>query len=420
MTAGKNRLKKEMMNMEIKRENGGICAAKGFRAAGIHCGLRKNTARPDLALICSDTPCAAAGVFTRNLVKAAPVLLDMELIKSGRARAIIANSGNANACAPDDAENAARMNAAAAAALGLSKDVVLVSSTGVIGQRLNIECVEKGAAEAAAALSYDGSDAAARAIMTTDTVKKETAYRIRLGGADVRIGAIAKGSGMIHPNMGTMLCYITTDCAISPKMLDRALRSAVDISFNRVSVDGDTSTNDSCIILANGAAGNEPIDGESADYELFADVLKKLCVELARMIAADGEGASHLMTCTVRGADSEKKAENLARSVINSPLTKAAIFGRDANWGRVLCAMGYSGESFDRKKTDIYFKSENGEIKVCSAGTGMAFDEEAAEKILSAHEVVIVADLNEGGSEVTCWGCDLTYDYVKINGSYRT
>ncbi|MBO4331377.1 MAG: bifunctional glutamate N-acetyltransferase/amino-acid acetyltransferase ArgJ [Oscillospiraceae bacterium] len=409
-----------MKQLDLKPEKGGICAAAGFKAAGIHCGLRKNASRPDLALIYSDEPCAAAGVFTRNLVKAAPVLLDMKLIADGRAQAIIANSGNANACAPDDEENAARMNAAAAAALGLDKSAVLVSSTGVIGQRLNIDCVEKGAAEAAAALSYDGSDDAARAIMTTDTAKKELAYSLFLGGRTVRIGAIAKGSGMIHPNMGTMLCYITTDCAISAPMLDKALRAAVNVSFNRVSVDGDTSTNDSCIILANAAAGNEPITDQNSDYELFAEALRKLCVELARMIAADGEGASHLITCVIKGASDEAKAENIARSVINSPLTKAAIFGRDANWGRVLCAMGYSGESFDRKKTDIYFSSENGDIKVCSAGTGMAFDEELAERILSAHEVIIIGDLNEGGCEATCWGCDLTYDYVKINGSYRT
>lgn len=404
----------------MKYIEGGVCAAKGFQAAGVHCGLRKNTSKPDLALIYSEEPCAAAGVFTRNAVKAAPVLLDIELLKSGHAQAIIANSGNANACAPGGEENANRMIKATAAALGLNAGGVLVSSTGVIGQRLNIEAVEAGIPSAAKALSADGSDAAARAIMTTDTKKKEIACEFECGGRTVHMGAIAKGSGMIHPNMGTMLCYITTDCAVTPQALKKALTEAADVSFNRVSVDGDTSTNDSCIILANGLAGNEPIAVEGGDYAAFSAALTELCIYLAREIAADGEGAQHLMTCTVCGAANEQKAEVIAKSVINSPLTKAAIFGRDANWGRVLCAMGYSGEAFEQDLVDITFSSENGSVLVCSKGRGVDFDEELAQKVLSAAEVVITAELNEGCAAVTCWGCDLTYDYVKINGSYRS
>ncbi len=406
--------------MVLKKIEGGVCAPKGFLASGIHCGVRKNAEKPDLALIYSQAPCSAAGVFTRNIVKAAPVLLDIELLKRGSARAIAANSGNANACAEDDMANAERLCAAAASALGLRPEEVLIGSTGVIGQRLNIEALEAGLPRAAAELSPRGSDAAARAIMTTDTVKKETAVELALGGRTVRIGAIAKGSGMIHPNMGTMLCYITTDCAVGPAPLKKALAAAADVSFNRVSVDGDTSTNDSCIILANGLAGNEPIEGEGEAYALFLEALISVCTELARLVAADGEGAAHLITCEIRGADSVEKAVRLAKSVINSPLTKAAVFGRDANWGRVLCAMGYSGADFDPGLTDIVFSSAAGSVTVCEKGRGLNFDEALAKSVLSEKEVVITADLREGPFSAACWGCDLTYDYVRINGDYRT
>ncbi|MBR5708601.1 MAG: bifunctional glutamate N-acetyltransferase/amino-acid acetyltransferase ArgJ, partial [Oscillospiraceae bacterium] len=297
---------------------------------------------------------------------------------------------------------------------------VLVGSTGVIGKRLNIEAVEAGIPVAAKALSPDGSDAAATAIMTTDTVKKDVAVSFELGGASVTIGGIAKGSGMIHPNMGTMLCYITTDCAISAPMLKKALLAAADASFHRISVDGDTSTNDSCVILANGAAGNAPIDFAGPDYGVFLDALTAVCVTLAKKMAADGEGAKRLVTCAVKGAASEKQASVIAKSVIGSSLVKTAMFGADANWGRVLCAMGYSGESFDPDGVDVAFSSAAGSIPVCKSGRGLDFDEELAKKILLENEIVIEISMSEGRGDACAWGCDLSYDYVKINGDYRT
>ena len=409
---------------------GGVTAAKGFLAAGVNCGVKKR--RPgeawdkyfegkfDLALIVSDRDAAAAGIFTKNVVKAAPVLLDKELLASGAARAVVANSGNANACAPESMENARRMGAAVAAAIGTEPGKVLVGSTGVIGKRLNIEAIEDGVPVAVKALSTDGSDAAATAIMTTDTVKKDIAVSLELGGASVTIGGIAKGSGMIHPNMGTMLCYITTDCAISAPMLKKALLAAADASFHRISVDGDTSTNDSCVILANGAAGNEPIETEGADYAAFLEALTAVCVTLAKKMAADGEGAKRLVTCAVRGAANEKQASVIAKSVIGSSLVKTAMFGADANWGRVLCAMGYSGESFDPDGVDVAFSSAAGRIAVCKAGRGLDFDEELAKKILLENEIVIEVSMSEGRADACAWGCDLSYDYVKINGDYRT
>lgn len=401
----------------------GVCAPKGFQAAGIHVGVKTHAAwKKDVALIVSDVECAAAAVFTKNAVKAAPILVDRVHLANGKARAIIANSGNANACAPQGEENARRMCAAAAKAIGCQPEDVLVSSTGVIGQTLRISAIEEGvpALYDALAHSEEASDAAAHAIMTTDTVKKEAAVEVCVGGKNIRIGGIAKGSGMIHPNMGTMLCFLTTDCAISAEMIKAALLETVDVSFNRISVDGDTSTNDSCIVLANGLAGNDPITARGADYDAFVEALQTLCTVLARKMASDGEGAKHLITCTVSGAESEKSAETIAKSVISSTLTKAAIFGADANWGRVLCAMGYSGEDFDPEKVDIHFASAAGEIAVCQQGRGLDFDEEKAKDILMEHDVEIQITMGQGDSKCTCWGCDITYEYIKINGDYRT
>ena len=403
--------------------DGGVCAAQGFRAAGLHVGVKThNVNKKDVALIVSDADCAAAAVFTTNVVKAAPIHVTKAHLANGRARAVVANSGNANACAPLGEENAERMCAAAAKAIGCGAEDVLVCSTGVIGQTLRVNVIEEGMEELASLLerSGAGSDAAAHAIMTTDTVKKEAAVETTVGGKTVRIGGIAKGSGMIHPNMGTMLCFITTDCAISPEMIREALVDTAHVSFNRISVDGDTSTNDTCLVLANGLAGNETITGEGEDYAAFLEALKALCVRLARMMAKDGEGARHLITCTVAGAKDEESAQTIAKSVISSTLTKAAIFGCDANWGRVLCAMGYSGEEFDPDKVDVAFASAAGEIPVCRQGRGLDFDEDLAKRILTEDEVEIRVRMGEGDAACTCWGCDITYDYIKINGDYRT
>ena len=403
--------------------DGGVCAAQGFRAAGLHVGVKThNVNKKDVALIVSDADCAAAAVFTTNVVKAAPIHVTKAHLATGRARAVVANSGNANACAPLGEENAERMCAAAAKAIGCGAEDVLVCSTGVIGQTLRVNVIEEGMEELAGLLerSGAGSDAAAHAIMTTDTVKKEAAVETTVGGKTVRIGGIAKGSGMIHPNMGTMLCFITTDCAISPEMIREALVDTAHVSFNRISVDGDTSTNDTCLVLANGLAGNETITGEGEDYAAFLEALKALCVRLARMMAKDGEGARHLITCTVSGAKDEESAQTIAKSVISSTLTKAAIFGCDANWGRVLCAMGYSGEEFDPDKVDVAFASAAGEIPVCRQGRGLDFDEDLAKRILTEDEVEIRVRMGEGDAACTCWGCDITYDYIKINGDYRT
>ena len=402
---------------------GGVCAAKGFKASGVHVGVKTHADwKKDVALIVSETPCAAAGVFTRNVVKAAPIHIDLAHLKNGVARAIIANSGNANACAPHGEEYAERMCAAAAKVIGCAADDVLVSSTGVIGQTINIDAIEGGMEKLydALASSAEASDAAAHAIMTTDTVKKEAAVETIVDGKAVRVGGIAKGSGMIHPNMGTMLCFITTDCAISSDMIRAALLETVEISFNRISVDGDTSTNDSCMVLANGLAGNAEITERGPAYAAFLEALQALCVKLARDMASDGEGAKHLITCTVRGAKNVKSAETISKSVISSTLMKAAIFGADANWGRALCAMGYSGESFDPEKVNVSFASAAGEIDVCANGRGLDFDEAKAKTILTEHDIEIRIAMGEGDAACTCWGCDITYDYIKINGDYRT
>lgn len=401
----------------MKEVGKGITAAKGFSTGAVHCGIRNNPQKKELALIVSDVPCAAAAVYTSNLVKAAPLNLNMQHLQDGKAQAISVNSGNANACAANDALNALKQAQAAAARLGLKTEDVLVASTGVIGVELPIEKIEKGTKEIV--LGLDSQDSA-RAIMTTDTKVKECAVEFMLDGKTVHLGGIAKGSGMIHPNMGTMLAFITTDCAIDSAMVDAALKDCLRTTFNRISVDGDTSTNDMCIVLANGLAGNPEITEQNADYETFRTALHHVMQQLAIDIASDGEGASRLLTVTVAGADSEAKAETIAMSVASSSLLKAAMFGKDANWGRVLCAMGYSGASFDPQSVSVAFASAKGTITVCENGKGLAFDEDRAANILDSDQVDIDIDLHEGDQSAICWGCDLTYDYVKINGDYRT
>ena len=409
-----------MLN-EVK---GGVCAAKGFKAAGVHAGVKKNSNpdKNDLALILSEKECTAAATYTLNRVKAAPVYVTMEHLENGVAWGVVANSGNANACCPMSHENAVAMAQAAAKLTGHSAEDFAVASTGVIGQTINIGAIEAALPTAAGKLerSEAASDSAARAIMTTDTVKKEVAFSCEIGGKTVTVGGIAKGSGMIHPNMGTMLCFVTTDCAITHEMLEDALRDIVQKSFNRVTVDGDTSTNDTCVVLANGMAGNELIEWKNEDYDKFYEMLSALCKTMAKKIAADGEGASRLLTCVVKNARSEECAERLSKAVVGSSLVKAAMFGADANWGRIICAMGYSKAPFRPEYVDIGFASAAGEILVCKQGAAVAFDEEQAKKILTQSEITIDINVNEGEDSAECWGCDLTYDYVKINGDYRT
>lgn len=402
----------------MKIIDGGICAAKGFKAGSVRCGIKASRTNDDTAIIFSECECNAAATYTMNRVKAAPVYVTMEHLENGVARAIVANSGNANACAPDGMENARRMAKAAADFLGVDEEDVAVASTGVIGQRIDIECIEEHLSEIV--LSDDASEQANRAIMTTDTRTKTAAVEFTVGGKTCRIGGICKGSGMIHPNMGTMLSFITTDCAISHEMLTDALQENVKKTYNRVTVDGDTSTNDMCVVLANGLAGNELIDWQNEDYQAFCKALNEINTRLARQIAADGEGATKLVTCMVRNSRSEETAERLAKAVVGSNLVKAAMFGADANWGRVLCAMGYSKAPFRPEYVDVAFESENGSVAVCEKGAALNFDEELAKKVLTANEVTIQIDVHEGEHAATAWGCDLTYDYVKINGDYRT
>ena len=405
----------------MKFIDGGVCAAKGFKASGLHVGVKtKNKDKKDLALIVADCECTAAAVYTKNLVKAAPLIVTKDNLANGKARIVFINSGNANACAPLGEENARRMCAAIAAELDMSETDVIVASTGVIGQTLPIGVIESGVSELASKLSYDGSKDAASAIMTTDLTMKELAVEFMVGGKTANIGGIAKGSGMVHPNMGTILAFLTTDCAINPEMIQKALVNATNISFNRISVDGDTSTNDFLSLMANGHAGNAEIIETCADYDAFAEALNELCIELAKAIAADGEGATHLIICKVSGAKNEEDAESLSKSVISSTLTKAAIFGADANWGRVLCAMGYSGVEFNPNTVSISFESNAGRIDVCKSGRGLPFDEPTAKKILTERDITIDINLNTGTSDCTCWGCDITYDYIKINGDYRS
>ncbi len=405
----------------IKQIEGGVCAPLGFTANGVLAGIKAGRTKNDLALIYSEKPCNAAGVFTKNLVKAEAVKLTRENLKNGKAQGVIANSGNANACTGEQgAKNALRMAQAAASALKISSDDVVVCSTGVIGQQINIEAIEKALPNLAAGLSKTGNVAAREAIMTTDTVYKEVAVEFELGGKTVHIGTMAKGSGMIHINMGTMLAFMTTDCAISSAMLDSALRETIEGTYNCISVDGDTSTNDTLTILANGMAGNAEITEKNADYALFVEALNQINTMMARKIAADGEGAEHLIECVVKGAKTVESARVLAKSVISSSLVKAAFFGADANWGRILCAMGYSGELFSPEKVCVSFTNSKGTIDVCKNGANLDFDEDKAKIVLTEKEVQIAIDLQEGNCTGTAWGCDLTYNYVKINGDYRT
>lgn len=399
--------------------NGGICAAKGFTAGGIHCGIRKNKSKRDLALIFSETKASAAAVYTTNLVKGAPLAVTKMHLMNGMAQAVICNSGNANTCNANGIEIAQQMSAITAEALGIEDDDVIVASTGVIGQPLDITPIKNSIGELKESLGNNSAEAA-EGIMTTDTVQKEIAVSFEIGGVTCKIGGIAKGSGMIHPNMATMLVFITTDTAISPEMLQKALSSDIQNTFNMVSVDGDTSTNDMVSVLANGMAGNKEITSEGDDFDTFMKALNTVTVHLCRMIAGDGEGATKLLECRVTGASDEKTAKTVAKSVICSSLTKAAMFGADANWGRVLCAIGYSGADVDVTKVDVSFTSAKGTIPVCKDGSGIDFSEEKAKEILLEKEIVINVGLNSGEFTSTAWGCDLTYEYVKINGDYRT
>ncbi len=404
----------------MKQVNGGVCAAKGFTAAGVHCGIRKNRKKNDLALIVSAVPASAAAVYTTNLVKGAPLAVTKRHIADGRAQAVICNSGNANTCNANGIEIAEEMSELTARALGIPPGDVIVASTGVIGQPLDIAPIASGIPALTGALSAEGCAAATEGIMTTDTVRKEVAVEFELGGRICRMGGIAKGSGMIHPNMATMLVFLTTDAAVSPAMLQKALSTDVSSTFNMVSVDGDTSTNDMVAILANGLAGNPEICSEGPDFSSFMNALNSVTVALCRMIAGDGEGASKLLECRVTGAANLAVARTVAKSVICSNLLKAAMFGADANWGRVLCAIGYSGAPVDVDRIDVAFRSAAGTIPVCRGGAGVAFSEAEAKKILLEREIEILVELNSGCESAAAWGCDLTYDYVKINGDYRT
>ena len=404
----------------MKLIEGGVTAAQGFSASGIHCGIRRNTSKNDLSLIVSSTPASAAAVYTTNLVKGAPLTVTKAHIADGKAQAIICNSGNANTCNADGIEIAEGMAALVAEKTAVNASDVVVASTGVIGQPLSLDPIRNGMDELVGKLSESGSRDAALGIMTTDTVPKEVAVEFTLGGKTCRIGGIAKGSGMIHPNMATTLVFITTDCAIAPDLLQKALSGDIQNTFNMISIDGDTSTNDMVVVLANGLAGNAEINAEGEDFTAFMQALNTVTVGLCRMIAGDGEGATKLLECQVSGAKTLDTAKTVAKSVICSSLLKAAMFGADANWGRVLCAIGYSGADVDVNKIDVSFRSNKGTITVCENGAGIAFSEEKAKEILLEKEIEILVALNDGEYDSTAWGCDLTYDYVKINGDYRT
>ena len=400
--------------------NGGVCAPKGFKAGGVHCGIRKSRVKRDLALILSEVPASASAVYTQNLVKGAPIYVTQRNLMNGIAQAAICNSGNANTCNADGEDVAWQMCQLAANAAGLKPEDVIVASTGVIGQPLPIQPIIEGIPALYAAVHENGSQEAAEAIMTTDTRLKEVAVSFTVDGMECKLGGIAKGSGMIHPNLATMLVFLTCDAAIAPHMLKKALADNVQDTFNMTSVDGDTSTNDMVCIMANGMAGNAMIAAEGPAYDAFCEALNEVTTTLCRMIAKDGEGATRLLTCCVSGGKTLKDAKLAAKAVVCSSLFKAAIFGADANWGRVLCALGYSGADIDVKAVDVTFRSVKGEITVCKNGASLPFSEEIAKEILLEDEIDVLITLHDGDAKATAWGCDLTYDYVKINGDYRT
>ncbi len=409
--------------MDFKVIDGGVCAAKGFKASGVYCAIKENpTKKNDIALIVSDVMCSAAGVYTSNKVKGAPVIVTKKNLEKsgGRAKAVIVNSKNANTCNADGEEKALKMCSLAADALGIKPEEVIVASTGVIGQVLPIEPIEKAVPQLAQKLSYTGNVEAATAIMTTDTVKKEYAVEFEIGDKLCHLGGMAKGSGMIHPNMATTLNFITTDCAVSAPMLQKALSEIVKITYNCLSVDGDQSTNDTCMLMSNGLAGNAEISAEGAEFDTFKAALYQVMANLTRMLAKDGEGATKLLSCICSSAPDLDTAIIVAKSVIRSPLFKCAMFGADANWGRVLCAIGYAEADFDINKVDVDLGSKAGRIAVCRNGAGVDFSEDEAKKILTEDEIEIYIELNQGNAQATAWGCDLTYDYVKINGDYRS
>ena len=410
------------MTTEFTKVTGGVCAAKGFSANGCNCGLNSNKEKNDLALVVSEKLCNAAAVYTTNKVKGAPILVTRDHLKAtgNKARAVIANSKNANTCNADGVEKAEKMCQLAAEALGIAPEEVIVASTGVIGMILPIEPIAAHVEELAAGLSPENHGKAANAIMTTDTVMKEAAVRFTLDGRECTIGGMAKGSGMIHPNMATTLNFVTTDVAISSELIQKALSEIVKITYNCLSIDGDTSTNDMVSIMANGMAGNTEITEEDENYACFRDALYQVLMELTRMLAKDGEGASKLLECTCAGAPDLDTAIIVAKSVIRSPLFKCAMFGEDANWGRVLCAIGYAEAEFEIDKVAVDLASSKGTIAVCRDGAGVAFSEEEAKIILGEDEIFIHIDLHQGDAVAKAWGCDLTYDYVKINGDYRS
>lgn len=409
--------------MDFKIIDGGVCAAKGFKASGVYCAIKENpTKKNDIALIVSDVMCNAAGVYTSNKVKGAPVVVTKKNLEKsgGKAKAVIVNSKNANTCNADGEEKAEKMCSLAADALGIKPEEVIVASTGVIGQVLPIEPIVKAVPQLVEKLSYTGNVEAATAIMTTDTVKKEYAVEFDIGGKVCHLGGMAKGSGMIHPNMATTLNFITTDCAVSAPMLQKALSEIVKITYNCLSVDGDQSTNDTCMLMSNGLAENAEIAAEGAEFDAFKAALYQVMANLTRMLAKDGEGATKLLTCICSSAPDLDTAIIVAKSVIRSPLFKCAMFGADANWGRVLCAIGYAEADFDINKVDVDLGSRAGRIAVCRNGAGVDFSEDEAKKILTEDEIEIYIELNAGNAKATAWGCDLTYDYVKINGDYRS
>lgn len=407
----------------MKQIKGGVTAAKGFLAASVAAGI-KYKGRLDMAMIYSETPCRAAGTFTKNIVKAAPVKWDQKVVsETKQARAVVINAGIANACTGEEGMNYCRMTAERAGELlGIPTEQVLVASTGVIGKQLPIDRICGGVEAMVPALAggYESGHAAAKAIMTTDTHEKEVAVQLQLGGVAVTIGGMCKGSGMIHPNMCTMLSFVTTDAAISQELLCEALRADVEDTYNMISVDGDTSTNDTCLLLANGTAGNAEITEKNEDYTAFCEALRFVNETLAKQMAGDGEGATALFEVKVIGAKTKEQAKMLAKSVVTSSLTKAAIYGHDANWGRILCAMGYSGAVFDPEKVDLFFKSDAGRLQIIRDGIATDYSEEDASRVLSEPEVTAIADVKMGDAQATAWGCDLTYDYVKINADYRS